>query len=457
MNEEENLYEETTKKDEKNNLDDAKKILELVKEADAFYTQMKTIFEDRILNEYGLNPNVLEDILPFKKEEIDTTMDINDIRLFLCKHAKDQEIILKYKETDESDLRMTMGHIKDISLQLISSKLDLDDIKSNSSDVIKDYFNYMSSEKVRDINTNRLKIMKESLNEITDEVEKKSVQGMIDTLESSLTYSFLYKRFDRYGDEELDSIRTSFYDKRRGQYIIDKYIAKNSRFGFKPDLWHYLFNIEENFLPEKYHVYNNLFLFIYMRFVAYADPYNKKDKMYVHSLTGAISNLIYHRFESTNSEKEFILFIQTILDKFDKYYDDFEQNNTLHPNHPERIRVEKEHDKKRKEIIIEKMKTLKINDYDSDWDVKTLQNHLNQKIDEMEKEQTTDSSKVIVSEDNDDNTVSIEPNMKNQDKDILKEIKKKVETDVSQYKYDSNHDVSEETTDTVEDQELTNE
>ena len=117
----------------------------------------------------------------------------------------------------------------------------------------------------------------------------------------------------KLGKKEIDSIKVAYFDKSKGSYIIDKYKAKIKHFGFEEKLFHYFFNIEENFLEEEYHVYNNLFLFIYMRMVAYSDPYDKTEKMYIQSLTSNLANLIYHRFDSTENEKNFLEIIKRVL------------------------------------------------------------------------------------------------------------------------------------------------
>ena len=53
-----------------------------------------------------------------------------------------------------------------------------------------------------------------------------------------------------------------------------------------------------------------------MKYVGYSDPYNDTDGMYVRSITGSLANLIYHRFETTEAEKNFIDFLSAFLDRF---------------------------------------------------------------------------------------------------------------------------------------------
>ena len=41
-----------------------------------------------------------------------------------------------------------------------------------------------------------------------------------------------------------------------------------------------------------------------------------EDELYVRSITSALGNLIYHKFNTSDTEKSFISFIESILDKF---------------------------------------------------------------------------------------------------------------------------------------------
>lgn len=361
---------------------DYKYVIDLIREAEEQYKSIESVTKNMIVNEYGLNVAIIENILPYKKEDI-PEMDIEEIKSFLSKYAIDA----RYEYADDERLRIVMNTVKDASLVLLSSKMELSELKEDSNDILNEYFNYMNSNKVREIQKNRLELMKKSLESVTDDIERKKIQKMITNLEATISYSFLYDRFNKFGDDEIESIKFAFFDKKRGQYVIDKYISKIHRFGFKPNIWHYLFNIEENFLPEKYHPFNNLFLFFYMRMAAHANPEDKASKMNIQALTGAMSNLMYHRFETTEAEKEFILLIQSVVDKFEKYRDYFIENNSMAPAHPERIAAEEAHKANRKAAVIKKLKELKVEGYDEDWDLDDLDKYLQDAIETMTKEQ----------------------------------------------------------------------
>ena len=142
-----------------------------------------------------------------------------------------------------------------------------------------EYLNFMSSEKVKIAREERLSKMKYLLEKEENEFEKKKIQKMIELTESSKTFDFIYDRFNKYGDKEVDNIVDAYLNERKGDLIIKKYSSKIKQFGYNPEIYRHFFNIEESFLPEEYWDYNNLFLFIYMRMVAYSDPYKDADVM----------------------------------------------------------------------------------------------------------------------------------------------------------------------------------
>ena len=189
---------------------------------------------------------------------------------------------------------------------------------------------------------------------------------------------------------------------KRGSYVINRYKDKIVKFGFDANLYKYFFNLEENFLSEEYHPFNNLFLFYYMRFVAYSDPYKEEDKVYVLSLTSAIANLIYHRFPKDKKEVDDSAIDESnvnaaeqrfikILEKFASFFEDqreyFFENNTMRPGHPIREEMTAKREMERKAELIKKMSELNITGYDENMSANELQEYFNSKLDEVIEQQ----------------------------------------------------------------------
>jgi hypothetical protein len=306
-----------------------------------------------VKNTYGLKPDVLDMILPYNKDDI-PNLDSEVIRDFLNKYILD-ETDTRYTEMLGEGLVQVMTEVKDASLVILSTKKEADEIKESSADVLKEYFNYMSSDRVKKSREKRLETMKKALELETNEVEKKKIQKMINTIESTLNFSFIKDRFEEYGEKELESIRYGYFTMKSGSYIIERFKNRIYKFGYNDNIYKMFFNIEENFLPKKYSPFNNLFLFIYMRFVAYADPYNKNEKMMVQALTGAMANLIYHKFDSLEGEQYFIHVITDVLDLFVNnenfdYTEYFKNHNTTYEDHPARKELEATHDSRRSNL-----------------------------------------------------------------------------------------------------------
>ena len=376
---------DSTNECEKFSAKDYKVIIDMIKEVEDQYKTMKETLSSLMNNTYGLKPEVLEMVLPYAKEEIPTLKD-EQITEFLNKYIISEDNT--YTGKDREVLVETMTSVKDASLVLLATKKEADEIKESSNDVLKDYFNFMTSDKIKKMRENRLAAMKQALELETDEIERKKIQHMIGVIESTLNYSFIKSRFEKFGEKELDSIKEGYFNQSRGSYVINRFRDKIKKFGYNPDIYKYFFNLEENFLASKYSPFNNLFLFIYMRMTAYADPYNKDDKMMVQALTGALSNLVYHKFDSLEGEQFFLQVISEVLDKFIEseefdYVNYFKENNTTYEDHPVRKEVEALHEKNRKESLIRMLTEMKISNFDESMTADELQDIYNKETELM--------------------------------------------------------------------------
>lgn len=358
---------------------DYKFIIDMIKEMEEQYKLLKDVALSQAEVRFNLTKDVYTGIIPITEDDI-KTMTVSEMKEFLSKYLiEDQQL----PANNDDEVRNIMTELKTMSLQLLSSKKDIDDIKKESNNMMKDYFNYLSSPMAQEKRANRLKALKEAVEKTDDEDKKKSMMRMITTMEEAQNLSFLFTRFDTLGDKEIKSIVDSFFDRRRGAIVVDRFKLKIKKFGFDSLLYRYFFNLEENFLDEQYHAFNNLFLFIYMRFVSHADPYNKKDVMFVQSLTSSLANLVYHKFNSISNEDDFKNIIQKVVDKFMKYHDKFESDNSTHPTHPVRIEIDNKKQQERRKALIAKMEELKITGYNENASADELQEYLNTELEKM--------------------------------------------------------------------------
>ena len=293
------------------------------------------------------------------------------------------EILGVGKDATKDEMIDTFKIVKNMSLLLLSSQKEFNDIKNQSTEIMDEYLNFMSSEKVKIAREERLSKMKYLLEKEENEFEKKKIQKMIELIESSKTFDFIYDRFNKYGDKEVDNIVDAYLNERKGDLIIKKYSSKIKQFGYNPEIYRHFFNIEESFLPEEYWDYNNLFLFIYMRMVAYSDPYKDADKIFVRALTGAIAELFYHKM-SSEDEQKFIEVIKSVDNHFENKKDILAENNTTSPNHPVRQEAKKSIEERRLIALKKKLKDLKYTEnIPEDITADELQKKFDQYVEEL--------------------------------------------------------------------------
>lgn len=375
---------------------DYKVIIDMTREMEEQYKMFKDLVVTSIRDNYGVEEDILEALIPYTKEYV-SEMDIDIIRNFINKYSATDtpatQVIVSNAKADEEGpdsnktdveiIREAFINIKEQSIQLFTMKSEVEGIRNDSQSILKEYIEYASSEKVRVKRAERLESMKAAAAKMEDGPEKRSAERMIKVMESTQTLSFIFSRFNEMGDKEVKSIVDSFFSTRKGAYIVNRFKKAITKFGFGDNLFRYFFNLEENFLDEKYTPFNNLFLFIYMRFVGHADPYNNSDKMYVQALTSSMANLVYHRFEASTLENSFIDTVKAVLDKFMDYREKFENGNTTQPNHPQRVAADNRRNQERRSALISKMEELKITGYDENASADELQQYMNKKLEEM--------------------------------------------------------------------------
>lgn len=387
-------------------------IKDMLNEMDSWNKMLKQETHSILKNTYGMTPFVMVGIIPFDDLRIES-MTMEDITKFINEH-KDPSSNVNYTVETVEDGKKMMRELKDLQMNLYSAEQEASKLKAQSQDILNEYYEYLSSPEVKEARRNRITRMRELADAETDPVKKSNMYKMINAMEQSDTFEFFFTRLQKDVEKESNSIIEQFFDESRGKYVIERYKKKVAKFGFDDKLYKYFFNLEETFLDEKYHAFNNLFLFNYMRYIAYADPYNKTDKLYVQSITSAIANMIYHKFDSKMEEQSFIRVIERFLDYFMDKHDYFMENNTTRPGHPVREVASAKYEADQKNRIIAKMNELNITGYDENASSKELYEYFNTKMEEMleaqkkERDEKAAKAKAKTSE-NEDGSVTVEP------------------------------------------------
>lgn len=410
-------------------------IADLLKEVRENQKEFKAYASESIKDSYGLVGSTLEDILQFSKNWIEEMKGgdkekIETAREFLYDHLdqnhKQFGSVRKLSDggiefgrnvkpdwyEDDEKLYEVMSSVKDLSLDLLKFDIQLKELRDDSQKILNQYYDFMNSDEVKNARKERLEIMKKSIENETDPVKKAKLLKSISAIEASINMTFIFERIERLGEKELKSIMDTFFDGRRGEIIMEKYKSKVGKYKIDPYAYQHFFYIEEKYLPKEYHTFNNLFLFFFMRLVAYSDPYRDDDKLFVMSLAGNISSLIYNRFETEELKNNFIAVIMRFDSYFESWRDRFVKYNTTAPENPVRIENDRKKDGVRREKVLDKFKKLNITDYDPEASTDELYEFLSKRVDEMIEEQTKDEKETSSDEINvetDGETVKIEP------------------------------------------------
>lgn len=354
-------------------------VTKLVQEMLSSYNAMKDAYYKETEEEYKLKKEVLESLIRFTPSELEQ-LPSEQVNVYYDKYAMEAE-----DDVTEETKRERLKQTKELSSALYDLKAELNSILSETNSTIHE-IETEKSQKRDEALRKKLDELKEKMDseEFDDTMEesKERMQIMIDSIESALSMEFIFERIKKYGDKELEKVMEGFFDAKVGAYVISKFKSKMHMFGYSDNLYMHFFNLEENFLPEDLHVFNNIFLYMYMRFVAYADPYNKAEKMRVNSLTNTISNLIYHKFPQTDAEKRFLAQLEKYDRFYEKYRDKFEAENTTAPKNPVRIAAENKREAEMRALLLKKIEDYGFTGYDENWTAKELQEFFNSKLDE---------------------------------------------------------------------------
>ena len=365
----------------KNNIsqEDYKQVIALINEVDESYKVLKEHVVHNLTLK-NLKESILEAVLPYNINEIDD-IDIDELKEVINENSIRNRV---YELTDD-EAKEIFIMVKENSNLLLSSKIDTEKIKKDSTEVLKEYYNLASTNKVKELREQRLATLKEQVVTEQDPYTKSKMERMIKTIEDSFSFNFIKERLTSLQEKEIKAIEEAFFSEKKGLYIFERFEKKIVSFGYSKDIFKNFYNIEENLLPDVYHPFNNLFLFNYIRFVAYADASNKNDKMYVHAITTALSNLIYHRFEKPELEDEFIDVIKSVDDFFKDDVELFKEQNTTYEGHPIRIAAEKEHEANRRDALVRALTRIGISreNYDENMDIDKLQEFYSNHVEEL--------------------------------------------------------------------------
>lgn len=233
--------------------------------------------------------------------------------------------------------------------ELISKR---NEVESQLKTATDNYFEYINSPEYKEKKKSQIDELRNKAENESDPVKKKRYQKGVINSEKAMNLEFIFDRIESLGDKEISNITDIFFDNTRSRATIQKFTKKISSIGYNPTIYKMFFNLEEKFLPDEYHDFNNLFLFHVMRFIAYSDISDTADRLFISSILLNIYNLIYHKFKTPEDEAVFIDIIKRFDSKFLNYKEKFAEENITSPNHIKRKEADSQFELKKRTNVI---------------------------------------------------------------------------------------------------------
>lgn len=312
---------------------------------------LKDATEILIQDGYGVSLSIMqkvkglsdEDIDDFLDDELDTLLTDNDgqaIDFTKKLEARNNELINEDKFT-------MLGYKRYVLKDICKNVKELDKAADSMGDIINDK-NALMKEYVESIltksperNSKRIEILKGNLEKAETEDEKKKIQNIINIFENLNNLGYIFKDINLYSEKELDIITSNFLDPKKAEYMVNKFITKCKQMKINSQFYQLFLNMEELFLEEEYHAFNNLFLFFVMRYIAYANPYDAVSKSYALTMIMSIQKLMTNKYKTTEDKDNFLLVVKKFLDYFKPYTDRYKKQNATYKEHPVRLAHDK--------------------------------------------------------------------------------------------------------------------
>lgn len=340
---------------------------------------------------YGLDNRIRPALEKIHFSKIPEMTD-EEVETFLKENGEEDsniEALKKAQETAKEEwvdkpfydfCRHALSSIKESLINIKKLERDRDTLSTNMKEIEDNYFNYVNTKEYKENKLKKIEEMEKEAENETDSVKKGQILRNLEYMKNAETLKFLTEYTDEKGQRAVDNIADVYFNHQRSSLVMKKFAVRIPKLGYNKDIYKFFFNLEENFLPEEYHAFNNLFLFHVMRTISFMDVDSKRDNLYASAILVKLYNLVYHKFGNQESEDEFVEFIRKFDDLFmEKWKDKFEADNVTNPKHPERIKKDEEAAKRKRMMTIAELKNHSI-EPDTSLDTDTLTNQLKDAI-----------------------------------------------------------------------------
>ena len=328
------------------NQNEIKSIVMLLNEAkESAKMQRELITSD--LESYGMDPAKLEELVKSQTDDFKLTDEKVEEYYEAVKLENADDAIETFQKNDEETVldgkRAWIEYGINSINDMISSEEDLEELEEEANGEIKSYTDYICSEAYDNHRKKNIETWKSMIERETNPAKIAKLKKSIYIVENRYTLEFMFERLhnEKTSAKEHQALIDSFFNNTRSNYMMERFDEKCKQFGFSQDLYRYLLDIEERYLEEKYHVFNNFFLFSAMRFIGHCG-YEEINE--AKEVIQCMLNLVYNRFYSEEVKETFLNTIRSFLDEFMEDSEMFNEKNILHPGHPYRIQKKKEKD-----------------------------------------------------------------------------------------------------------------
>lgn len=270
--------------------------------------QTRTFIDNDELSDYldsVVDSKTEEEIEALTNEQLDKIYTYNDapIEIDLFNECTDEERKYKFKRdfltflktTTEANRKFDEERVQ-IEAEIAESQEELDKLLENYANVT----NYIRSR------------LGEKLESETDPKKKKLIAKLLEAYDNGLELNNI---IDYAKSLNRSNLMYDFKNESRAITLHKKYLSTISQIAPKAeDLAHYA-DLEVKFLPEKYHEYNNMFVFTVIKYLAYKkDRATKFDGVFTTNLGISLKDLYRNNFALDKDRETFINAIQTVLD-----------------------------------------------------------------------------------------------------------------------------------------------
>lgn len=315
------------------------------------YKQTVKDVKDTFINDLkndNLNIKLAEKLEYISDEDI-KNMSLVDINALLdeCECSQDTFKTAYYHLPDKSITFNefcvdVLAKCKEKWIGIKEAESNLKELEDERLDISRSYANALKSPEYRQARLDHLEFLKKQAETELDDTKRKEILSKLEHIEKSQNFTFLNERLHSVGKKEAMSIMDSYFDQTKGRYIMDRYYSRLERLDINRALHGQFFNLEENYLPSTYEVFNNFFLYHVIRFIAYVNIDVKHEYLYMTSIVGALRDLVTG--EATEEEKSTIINVMKDFYTFFEYpeiIEKFKERNSSYKNHPDRIEAEK--------------------------------------------------------------------------------------------------------------------